>query len=96
METWRRRLGVTQQVELVRISPRQVTGEKGQPGCSLVGVTYDAATAVIYHTRAVTIEDIVHELLHVAYPALSEAAVVAETARLVGDAPATGSGTEPA
>jgi hypothetical protein len=87
VEVWKRRLGVTQSVELVRISPLQVTGESGQPGCSLVGVVYDATTARIYHTRAVTVEDIVHELIHVAYPALSEAAVVAETNRLLAAPP---------
>src|SRR5437762_2497888 len=63
---WRARLGVPQPVRTERISRFQVTGAAGRPGESLVGVRLDHETATIYHTRALTAEDIVHELLHVA------------------------------
>ncbi len=73
-----------------RISIWQVTGESGRPGCGLVGVYCDDAAgdaekesvACILHTRRLTEEDIVHELLHVAHPAWSEGQVVGETAHL--------------
>lgn len=80
---WRQFLGVRQMVYIERISPFQVTGPNGRPGCSLVGVVYDEARATIYHTRALTPEDIVHELLHVRFPHYSEERVVAETHALV-------------
>lgn len=79
---WRDFLSIAQVVETERISPFQVTGEDGQPGAALIGVTYDAWRATIYHTRALTAEDIIHELLHVARPQWSEAMVVHDTARL--------------
>jgi len=79
---WCEALGVRQTVRTERISRFQVTGEAGRPGASLVGVRFDAEQAVIYHTRALTEEDVVHELLHVAFPHWSEAEVRAETARL--------------
>jgi hypothetical protein len=80
---WRGRLGIGQRVGCERISPFQVTSASGRPGCGLVGVVYDAGAATIYHTRALTAEDIVHELLHVAHPPWTEAMVVAETERLL-------------
>ena len=72
-------LGIRQRVETVRISCFQVTDERGRPGCGLIGVVFDTQRATIYHTRALTPEDVLHELLHVAYPAWSEAAVVEAT-----------------
>ncbi len=87
-EAWRRALGVRQRVTLERLSRYQVTGEDGRHGCSLVGVTWDPDQATIYHTRALTGEDLVHELLHVRHPHWSEDAVVSETARLLGPRPA--------
>jgi hypothetical protein len=83
VEAWRQALGVCQSVRLERISRRQVTDHTGRNGCGLVGVSCDEQTACIYHTRTLTVEDIVHELLHVAHPGWSEAEVVAETARLL-------------
>ena len=82
-EGWRQALKVPQSVHLVRISRHQVTNERGQRGCSLVGVVYDEHAARIYHTRALMGEDIIHELLHVAHPSWPEEAVVAETDRLL-------------
>lgn len=80
---WQEALGVTQRVSLTRVARSQVTGAEGRRGCSLVGVVYDALGATIYHTRALTAEDVVHELLHVRHPDWSESRVVEETERLL-------------
>jgi hypothetical protein len=48
--------------------PLQVTDEHGRPGVGLIGVVFDARAATIYHTRALTHEDVMHEPLHVAHP----------------------------
>jgi hypothetical protein len=76
---WRTRLRICQVVRTERISPVQVTGPSGRPGAALIGVVYDTESATIYHTRILTPEDVVHELLHVAHPAWSEVEVVRET-----------------
>jgi hypothetical protein len=78
---WREFLEISQIVETEPISPFQVTGENGRSGAALIGVCSDAQRATIYHTRALTVEDIIHELLHVAHPTWSEAHVVYETDR---------------
>jgi hypothetical protein len=78
---WREFLEISQIVETERISPFQVTGENGRSGAALIGVCAHARQATIYHTRALTVEDIIHELLHVAHPTWSEAHVVYETGR---------------
>ncbi len=83
IEAWRARLGIERPVRLKRISRYQVVDHRGRKGCSLVGVTWDDCSACIYHTRALTAEDVVHELLHVAHPDWPEREVVAETARLL-------------
>jgi hypothetical protein len=83
-EQWRAALGVRQPVTLSRIARHQVMdASSGQRGCSLVGVVFDESTACIYHTRALMAEDIVHELLHVAYPAWPEHDVVRRTAEVL-------------
>jgi hypothetical protein len=82
LAAWREFLGITQLLRTQRISPFQVTDENGRVGCALIGVTFDARTATIYHTRGLTTEDLIHELLHVAHPLWSEANVVHETERL--------------
>jgi hypothetical protein len=81
-DEWRRALGVRQAVRLERVSRSQVTGACGRRGCSLVGVVYDEDSACIYHTRALTGEDLIHELLHVAHPEWPETRVVEETDRM--------------
>jgi hypothetical protein len=83
VQWWRRALGVRQRVRLERVDPFQVTDERRVPGCSLVGVCHDSESACIYHTRALTAEDIVHELLHVREPDWSEDRVAAGTTRLL-------------
>jgi hypothetical protein len=72
-------LGLTQDVRPVRISRFQVTDERGRPGVGLIGVVFDARQATIYHTRALTPEDVLHELLHVAHPTWTEGMVVRAT-----------------
>jgi hypothetical protein len=72
-------LDITQRVDTERISRFQVTDERSTPGCGLIGVVFDAHHATIYHTRVLTAEDVLHELLHVAHPDWSEAAVVQAT-----------------
>jgi hypothetical protein len=79
---WREFLAISQLVGTERISPFQVTDENGRCGCALIGVVFDACCATIYHTRPLTTEDIVHELVHVAHPLWTEAHVVLETERL--------------
>src|SRR5260221_11167932 len=74
-------LGICQAVRTERISRFQVTDERGRPGAALIGVVFDAERATIYHTRTLTAEDVLHELLHVAHPSWSEAAVVRATTR---------------
>ncbi len=80
---WRRRFSIAQHVVVERISRFQVTGEDGHPGWPLIGVVYDTDLATIYHTRALTVEDIVHELLHVQNPSWSESEVVHATGWVV-------------
>jgi hypothetical protein len=72
-------LEISQGVRTERISRFQVTDEHGRPGAALIGVVFCAQWVTIYHTRALTPEDVLHELLHVAHPNWSEAAVVRAT-----------------
>jgi hypothetical protein len=74
-------LEISQAVRTERISRFQVTDEHGRPGAGLIGVIFCAQQATIYHTRVLTPEDVLHELLHVAHPNWSEAAVVRATQR---------------
>jgi hypothetical protein len=81
IEHWHACLEITQLVRAERISRFQVTDEHGRPGAGLIGVVFDAHQAIIYHTRTLTPEDVLHELLHVAHPTWSEATVVRATTR---------------
>ncbi len=80
---WRDYLSISQEVRAEKISPYQVTDERGRSGSSLTGVTFTETQAIIYHTRALTGEDIIHELLHVSHSDWNEQMVVQETDRLV-------------
>lgn len=82
---WRAQLAISCVVRHEPISRFQVTGPDGRPGAALVGVVVEPErqVATIYHTRRLTTEDIVHELLHVAHPGWSEQRVVSETGRLL-------------
>jgi hypothetical protein len=81
IDNLREYLEISQAVRTERISCVQVTDEHGRPGAALIGVVFDAHAATIYHTRLLTAEDVLHELLHVAHPNWSEAAVVRATNR---------------
>jgi len=86
---WQERLGLaTYVIGTERISPLAVCDEQCRVGNHLVGVVADhaARTATIYHTRRLTTEDVIHELLHVRHPEWSEAEVVAETDRQLANA----------
>ena len=48
-----------------------------------VGVEYGEMTAVIYHSRPLMEDDIVHELLHIVYPNASHDWIDEETERLI-------------
>ncbi len=83
LRLWSERLDIRCPVRMERTSIWQVATTDGRRGCSLVGVVLHEEEACIYHTRRLTEEDIVHELLHVAHPAWSEAEVVFHTARIL-------------
>lgn len=84
---WQRRLGLEEYViSCERVSIFQVADDFCSVGNSFVGVCADhaARTAIIYHTRQLHEEDIVHELLHVRYPSWSEEQVNDCTWALLG------------
>lgn len=86
MALWQRRLGLeSYSITAERLSVFQVADDFCSVGNSLVGVCadHDAKTAVIYHTRGLRQEDIVHELLHVRFPSWSEEQVNEKTAELL-------------
>jgi hypothetical protein len=85
MEYLRREMRLAHSVRLERISRWQVTDEHGKPGSSLVGVVKNSDEACIFHTRRLTVEDLVHELLHVRHPDWSEQEVVNRTAEIMAD-----------
>jgi hypothetical protein len=72
-------------IALERISLLQVSDDYCNVGNSFVGIEIDFANTKgrIYHTRILTEEDIVHELLHVKYPYWSEKEVNATTNMLL-------------
>lgn len=72
IEEWSRKLGIGKAVATRRIPIWQVTGPEGRVGCSLVGIVLDEQEPCIYHTRRLREDDVVHELLHLAYPHWSE------------------------
>lgn len=83
---WQRRLGLeSYRIVAERLSVFQVADDFCVVGNCLVGVCADHAvkTAVIYHTRRLRQEDIVHELLHVRFPLWSEEQVNEKTAELL-------------
>ncbi len=86
LEHWRVRLGIARPIHVKRISRWDVCDDDGRRGCSLVGVIVDVDRALILHTRRLTEENIVHELLHVAHRAWTEDQVVEETTRLMSAA----------
>jgi len=84
LSRWIQYFGITSPVVLARISHFSVVGERGRPPEGLVGISKDSTGVwVLYHTRKLKESDIVHELLHVRYPRLSEADVVELTDHLL-------------
>src|SRR4051812_22399149 len=59
---WTTYLGILVRIQTERIDRYMVTGADGRPGAELVGVVRDGCLATILHTRALTAEDLVHEL----------------------------------
>ncbi|MEW5839789.1 MAG: hypothetical protein AB1753_02185 [Thermoproteota archaeon] len=87
LKAWQRRLGLEgYAITLERVSVLQVSDDLCSVGNSFVGVCADhgARSAVIYHTRRLGQEDIVHELLHVRHPEWPEERVKEQTALLLG------------
>jgi hypothetical protein len=83
---WRKWLGLNEwNVVRERISRFQVCDHLCRPGLSFVGITADHTrrVATVHHTRRLTVEDIVHELMHIAFPSDSEAEVVWKTERVL-------------
>jgi gamma-glutamylcyclotransferase (GGCT)/AIG2-like uncharacterized protein YtfP len=83
---WQRYLGIEHwKVTTIKISTTQVSDEHCATGLTFVGVVPDHAQlhAEIYHTRKMTAEDIIHELLHVKHPQWSEAQVNRRTEKIL-------------
>jgi hypothetical protein len=84
---WQRRLNLNEyEIRSERVSVFAVCDELCRVGNSLVGILADhkRREAVIFHTRRLSAEDVVHELLHLRHPEWSEPDVNAETGRLIG------------
>ena len=83
---WQHYLGIEQwSVTTIKISKEQVSDEHCRTGLSFVGVVpyHDTKQAEIYHTRTMSDEDIVHELLHVKHPLWSEEQVNLKTKKIL-------------
>jgi len=82
IEFWRKELSLKDiEVLTQEISREQVDFpiDIDEKDMYFVGVNREGNTATIYHDRPLTEEDIVHELLHVAFPEKSEEWVVEQT-----------------
>ena len=83
---WLTRFGLSHwKVTTERISVYQVSDDDCGIGSEFVGVSIDNApySATIHHTRKLTEEDIIHELLHVRHPEWSEEQVNLTTHLLI-------------
>jgi len=81
---WKDRLGINDyEITVEKISPMQVVCDSDD--CTLVGVirNQENHTAVIYHSRRLHEDDILHELLHVKHPPWTEDQINQETIRLI-------------
>ena len=88
LEHWKYKLGLHDwEITIQRINPEQVTYPDDCQGKErfFVGITADEEElhATIFHDRPLKEEDIVHELLHVAYPSESEDWVNDKTNQLI-------------
>lgn len=89
IEEWKCRLGISDwHISCESIDEMQVTDIwfDNTPGHEFVGICIDKETSsgVIFHTRALNEDDIIHELLHVRYPNWSEQKVEFWTDLLMG------------
>jgi len=83
---WQNKLGLgAWDITTEAISNAQVTYPDDCVGEErfFVGVEYGEMTAVIYHSRPLMEDDIVHELLHIVYPNASHDWIDKETRRLI-------------
>lgn len=85
IDYWRVALGIETEVVLEPISREQVVFDDDVPEKDkyFIGITRGENPLVITHDRPLTEEDIVHELLHIAYPDKDEDWVNAETDKLL-------------
>ena len=82
IKKWKSIFKITNRILVKQISRWNVIDENNKRGASLVGVTSNKNSSTIFHTRKLTEEDIIHELLHVAHPDWEEEKVRRETLSL--------------
>ena len=85
---WKNRFELNNlEIKTEKIDPKSVVYPDDCQGEDrfFIGISFNKATstAIIYHDRPLTEEDIVHELLHVKHPEWSEEQVNSETKRLL-------------
>jgi hypothetical protein len=84
LRRWQRRLGLADYAgSLEATHPDQVTGPDERQGVELVGVAVTGRRFRLIHTRPLAADDIVHELLHVAWPDASHDTIERWTDRLI-------------
>jgi hypothetical protein len=66
-----------------KVSKDQVSAEDGNKEFVGICVNWEKRIGFLYHTRELTDEDVVHELIHLAYPTFTEEEVNVATARLL-------------
>ena len=90
IEHWKQMLGITDwNIICLTISEAQVTDAllNDTHGHEFVGIErqFGSKTGILYHTRPLLEDDIIHELLHVRYPDWSEQKVHFWTSLLFGE-----------
>ena len=85
---WLKKLELTEwTIELEPLSNEQVLCDCPKEDCYFIGIDRDFKnkSAVIFHDRDLTEEDIIHELLHIKYADWSEDQVNEETKVLLNE-----------
>jgi hypothetical protein len=88
IDKWLKKLELTDwTVELEPLNNEQVLCDCPAEDCYFIGIDRDFKnkSAVIFHDRDLTEEDIIHELLHIKYADWSEDQVNAETKTLLNE-----------
>ena len=81
---WQDELGLEDwKITTQRITDDQVTYPDDLDDKSFVGIEIGDKSAVIYHSRELEDEDIVHELLHIKFPEKSEDEIEKRTNEMV-------------